>query len=451
MLVDPGRDREDVRVEDDVLRVGAVGDEQLVGALADLDLALGGVGLADLVERHDDDGGAIGPALARELEEQAFAFLHRDRIDDRLARHALQAGLDHAPFGAVDHHRNARDVGLGGDALQERRHRLLAVEQCLVDVDVDDLRAVLDLVARDLDRRVIVAGEDQLLEPRGSGDVAALADVDEARAAPAVHLGKLHFRQRSASARGRRAGWRLRAVGTARGVQSRPPRQLRRCAAGSFRSSRRRCSRARSSTHSRTCRRGLLRAPRHTRRARWEAGVGIGHDQRVGDRGQRGEMRPQLRRAERAIEPDGDRLGVATDAQKASTVWPERLRPERSVSVIEIISGSSRPSACSASSVAMIAALALSVSNTVSIRMKSTPPSTSASDLLAIDGLHLVEIDFAKAGSLTFGDSDSVLLVGPSAPATQRGLPSLAVYRSATSRMISRGARLMWPTSSSAA
>ncbi len=99
-----------------------------------------------------------------------------------LPGHALQARLDHAPLGAVDHHRDPRDVGFGGDALQEGRHRLLAVEQGLVDVDVEDLGAVLDLVARDLDGGVIVAGEDQLLEARGAGDVAALADIDEARA-----------------------------------------------------------------------------------------------------------------------------------------------------------------------------------------------------------------------------------------------------------------------------
>ena len=191
MLVDPGGDGEDVGVENDVLRVGAVGDQQLVGALADRDFALCRVGLADFVERHDHDRGAISAALARELEERPLAFLHADRIDDRLARHAFETRLDHAPFRAVDHHRNAGDVGLGGDALQEDRHRLLAVEQGLVDVDVDDLGAVLDLVAGDHDGGVIVAGEDQLLEPGRAGDVAALADVDEARAG----AGLLDFRQ----------------------------------------------------------------------------------------------------------------------------------------------------------------------------------------------------------------------------------------------------------------
>ena len=40
MLVDAGGDREDVGIEDDVLGRKAVGDEQIVGARADLDLAL---------------------------------------------------------------------------------------------------------------------------------------------------------------------------------------------------------------------------------------------------------------------------------------------------------------------------------------------------------------------------------------------------------------------------
>ena len=47
-------------IEDDVRRVeaGLLG-QQPVGALADRDFALDGVGLALLVERHDDDGRAV--------------------------------------------------------------------------------------------------------------------------------------------------------------------------------------------------------------------------------------------------------------------------------------------------------------------------------------------------------------------------------------------------------
>ena len=131
--------------------------QQVVGALADRDLALDGLGLALLVKGHHDDGGAVAADLARHLEERLLALLEADRVDDRLALHALQPGLDHAPLGRVDHDRHARDVGLGRDQPQEGRHRLLAVEQAVVHVDVDDLGAVLDLLARDAQRRLVVA------------------------------------------------------------------------------------------------------------------------------------------------------------------------------------------------------------------------------------------------------------------------------------------------------
>ena len=53
VLLDAGGDREDVRVEDDVLRREAdLLRQDAIGALADLDLALEAVGLAALVERH---------------------------------------------------------------------------------------------------------------------------------------------------------------------------------------------------------------------------------------------------------------------------------------------------------------------------------------------------------------------------------------------------------------
>jgi hypothetical protein len=46
----------------------------------------------------------------------------------------------------VDHDRHAGDVRLRGDQVEEGDHRLDGVEHALVHVDVDDLRAVLDLL-----------------------------------------------------------------------------------------------------------------------------------------------------------------------------------------------------------------------------------------------------------------------------------------------------------------
>ena len=139
-------------------------DQDVVGALADRGLALERVGLALLVERHHHDGGAVAAHDLGVLDERRLALLHRDRVHHRLALHAFQAGLDHRELRGVDHHRHARDVGLGGDQVEEGHHRLLGIEQALVHVDVDDLRAVLDLVARDVERGRVVAGGDQLAE-----------------------------------------------------------------------------------------------------------------------------------------------------------------------------------------------------------------------------------------------------------------------------------------------
>ena len=84
VLLDAGRDREDVGIEDDVLgRKAGLFGEKLVGARADRDLALERVGLALFVERHHDDGGAVGAHQPRLAQKLLLAFLHRDRIDDR--------------------------------------------------------------------------------------------------------------------------------------------------------------------------------------------------------------------------------------------------------------------------------------------------------------------------------------------------------------------------------
>ena len=155
--------------------------EQPVGALADLDLALGGVGLSDLVEGHHDDARAVALHQAGLGEEVGLAFLEADRVRDALALDALEAGLDHRPLRAVDHHRDPRDLGLGGDQVEEGRHRLLGIEHALVHVDVEQVGARAHLVERHLGGLPEVALLDQVREAARAGDVGALADHREVR------------------------------------------------------------------------------------------------------------------------------------------------------------------------------------------------------------------------------------------------------------------------------
>ena len=230
VLLDPGRDREDVRVHDHVLRrEPGLADEQVVGAAEDLDLALDGVRLAALVERHDDDRRAERAHRARLLEERLLALLQRDRVHDALALQAAQAGLEGREARAVDHDRQPRGLRLGGEQVEEGRHRLLGVEQVGVHVHVEQVRAASHLLERDVDRALEVVRLDQPAEPRRARDVRALADHDEAGVRPDDE--RLEARE----ARPRRA---LRRRAAAEGP--RPRGRSRACARASSRSSRRR-------------------------------------------------------------------------------------------------------------------------------------------------------------------------------------------------------------------
>ena len=92
---------------------------------------------------------------------------------------ALQAGLDDRELGRIQHHRHARDVGLGGDEIEEPGHGGFAVEHGVIHVDVDDLGAAHDLAAGDVEGRIKLAVPDQFGEFGRARDVGALADIDE--------------------------------------------------------------------------------------------------------------------------------------------------------------------------------------------------------------------------------------------------------------------------------
>ena len=98
-------------------------DQDVVGAPGDRGLALERVGLALLVERHHHDGGAVAAHGLGMIDEGGLALLDRDRVHHRLALQAFQPGLHHREFRGVHHHGHAGDVGLGGNQVEEGRHR----------------------------------------------------------------------------------------------------------------------------------------------------------------------------------------------------------------------------------------------------------------------------------------------------------------------------------------
>ena len=117
-----------------------------------------------------------------------------------------------------------------------------------------------------------------------------------------------------------------------------------------------------------------------------------------------------------------------TDVQKASTVWPESVLPLKSVIVPEIIRGNSIFFALKIFFTATIAAFAFSVSNMVSIRIMSEPPSINPLTCSSYASLISSKEVSLNPGSSTFGEIDNVLFVGPKAPATNLGLSSVEYF-----------------------
>ncbi len=180
MFLDTGRHGEHIGIEDNVLRREAdLLGQHLVGPGANLGLAGIGIGLALFIEGHDDHCRTIGTDLARLGDEFFLAFLHGDRIHDPLALDAFQACLDDVELRGINHHRHTGNVRLGGNEVEELHHRLLAVEQALIHVDVDDLGAIRHLVTRNIERFGKLAVLDQLAKLCRARDIGPLADIDE--------------------------------------------------------------------------------------------------------------------------------------------------------------------------------------------------------------------------------------------------------------------------------
>ncbi len=148
MFFDTGGDGEDVGIEDNVLRIESYAvHEDIVCALADGDAFLEGIGLAVFIEGHYHNGCAVALADDRLFDEFFFPFLEGDGVNDTFSLEAFQAGFDYAELAGIDHHRDAGYIGLGSEEVEEGGHGFFAVEEGVVHVHVDDLRAAFHLLA----------------------------------------------------------------------------------------------------------------------------------------------------------------------------------------------------------------------------------------------------------------------------------------------------------------
>ncbi len=115
------------------------------------------------------------------MREKFFlAILQTDRVNDGFPLQALEPLFDDGPFGTVDHDRNAADLRLASDQMQEVAHGCFGIEHSFVHVDVENVRATANLLSRDNERTLEVAAQDQLRKFWRARDVGSFADDNKA-------------------------------------------------------------------------------------------------------------------------------------------------------------------------------------------------------------------------------------------------------------------------------
>ena len=163
VLFNPCRYSKDVGIEDDIAgRNTNFLCKDIKGALTDADLVVPGSGLPLLVKRHDNHRGAIRRDSSRLLLKLLLTFLETDRVDDPLSLNALKPRFQYGPLRTINHDRDTRDVGLARYKIEEARHARLTVEQPFVEVNINNIRAVLDLLSSYRERALEVVILDQL-------------------------------------------------------------------------------------------------------------------------------------------------------------------------------------------------------------------------------------------------------------------------------------------------
>ncbi len=183
-------------------------------------------------------------------------------------------------------------------------------EQALVHIDVDDLGAAYDLIARDIERGGEIAGFDQFPETRRASDIGALADIDE------TNVGGEREGLQTRQAQQRRDLWNCARRDAIHALGDCVDMRRRRAAAaaddidetgvGKFADQRRHVFRA------------FVIKPKLVR----EPGVRIGANQCICDPRQFGEMRPHFACTQRAIKSDGERCGMAQRVPESCRCLP---------------------------------------------------------------------------------------------------------------------------------
>jgi len=103
MLFNSGGNRQDIRIEDDVLLPDACIDKQGMAAFGYRHFPLIGGSLSLFIKEHHHHGMSVPGNLPGMPDEAFFAFLQADGVYNPPALHLAKGLFDYRPVGGVDH------------------------------------------------------------------------------------------------------------------------------------------------------------------------------------------------------------------------------------------------------------------------------------------------------------------------------------------------------------
>ena len=169
----------------------------LVGTLAYVYFALQAVCLSYFIKCHYDHRCAVAAAYLGLLYEFLLPFLHRYGVDDTLTLYALQARFYYRELRRVEHDGYAGNIRLGLQQVYKSVHGQYAVQQRIVHVDVQYLRAALHLLAGYRKGFLVFILPDEAREFFGAGNISTLPHIHK------IRLGPHHERLQSAQSKER--------------------------------------------------------------------------------------------------------------------------------------------------------------------------------------------------------------------------------------------------------
>ena len=153
VFIDPGRDRKDIRVKDNIFRWEArFFRQQLVGTATNFDFTFTGIRLTVFIKGHHHHGGTITAYQAGMMQEDIFSLFHGDGVHNPFTLDTLQPFFDDIPFRGVDHNRHTGNIRFPGNQVKEAHHRRFRIQHPFIHIDVDDLGTVFHLLAGNIQR-----------------------------------------------------------------------------------------------------------------------------------------------------------------------------------------------------------------------------------------------------------------------------------------------------------